>query len=438
MQLSDKTISVDKAWDILFDRHNIADRVAHNGSFRLSAAEINTVKDARAMVKFDQSIQLPRIFRENGFSLLPITRDEYVIGSFTTHVKIPYEPVKPKPVPTPDMSDMQQADLYSESSALQFAYKSGIIQDIMRDKAVYAIDGRTMSGSFSFRILNPRLPAGEQRINVVNVQTEIDAGYESRDLLCLCEAKNVASEELFIRRLYYPYRLWSSRISKPVLPIYLVYSNDVFHAFLYRFDDKDFYNSIQLVEHRAYTFAAEDISLDDIIEVWHATTPLPEPNVTFPQADSFSRIVDILSVLYERRLAPEDVTLKYDFDARQTSYYVAACEYLDLIVRDVNGYGERQYALTKDAKRIMEMHHKQKYLALIGKVLQRKVFYHAFGLAVQIGGVPDKESVCAIMREMDLPLSDSTIGRRSSTVRSWLDWIFKQITVPGSQEIGGA
>ena len=223
-----------------------------------------------------------------------------------------------------------------------------------------------------------------------------------------------------------------------MLPIYLVYSNDVFHAFLYRFDDKDFYNSIQLVEHRAYTFAAEDISLDDIIEVWHATTPLPEPNVTFPQADSFSRIVDILSVLYERRLAPEDVTLKYDFDARQTSYYIAACEYLDLIVRDVNGYGERQYALTKDAKRIMEMHHKQKYLALIGKVLQRKVFYHAFGLAVQIGGVPDKESVCAIMREMDLPLSDSTIGRRSSTVRSWLDWVFKQITVPGSQEIGGA
>ncbi len=428
--MTDKTISVDKAWDILFDRHNIVDRVAYNGSFRLSAAEINTVKDARLMARFDQSSQLPRIFRENGLSILPITRDEYVIGSFTTHAKIEYDPVKPKPVPIPDMSHVDQTELYSEASTLLFAYNSGIIQDIMRDKAVYAVNGRVSSGSFSFRILNPRLPAGEQRINVVNVQAEIDAGYESRDVLCLCAAKNVAAEEFLIRRLYYPYRLWNSRISKPVLPVFLVYSNDVFHAFLYRFDDKDFYNSLQLVEHRAYTFAAEDISLDDIVEVWRAVKPIEEPAVTFPQADSFSRIVDILSVLYERKLAPEEVTLKYDFDARQTSYYIAACEYLGLIVRDVNGYGERQYALTKDAKRIMEMHFKQKYLALIGKVLERRVFYKTFELAIQIGGVPNKEAVCKIMKEAQLPLSDSTIGRRSSTVRSWLDWIFKQVTTP--------
>ena len=60
--MAEKSISIDKAWEILFDRHDIAKQVAARGSFRISSADINTVKEARLMAKFDQSTQLPANF----------------------------------------------------------------------------------------------------------------------------------------------------------------------------------------------------------------------------------------------------------------------------------------------------------------------------------------------------------------------------------------
>ena len=266
-------------------------------------------------------------------------------------------------------------------------------------------------------------------------QVEIDAGYESRDALMLCEAKNVAVDELLIRQLYYPYRLWSSKISKPILPVFLVYSNDVFHAFIYRFFDREFYNSLELVEHKAYTFADEDIHLKDVVDIWNSIQCTEEPPITFPQADTFSRIVDILSVLYEKTMTPEEVTLKYDFDARQTSYYISACEYLGLLYRDTNEYGERQYTLSREAKSIMELRYKQKYLALIRKMLERPVFHKAFGVALRSSGVPEKAAICKIMEEADLPINGTTIMRRSSTVRGWLEWIFSQLCLADQREL---
>ena len=433
--MAEKSISIDKAWEILFDRHDIAKQVAARGSFRISSADINTVKEARLMAKFDQSTQLPAIFKENKLSILPISRGEYIIGGFETHAKIKYDSVRPTPVPVPNLQTIDYTNLYSESSALLFAYNSGIIADILGGEAVFTVNGRMSSGSFSYWVRNNRLPAGEQHLDVVNAQVEIDAGYESRDALMLCEAKNVAVDELLIRQLYYPYRLWSSKISKPILPVFLVYSNDVFHAFIYRFFDREFYNSLELVEHKAYTFADEDIHLKDVVDIWNSIQCTEEPPITFPQADTFSRIVDILSVLYEKTMTPEEVTLKYDFDARQTSYYISACEYLGLLYRDTNEYGERQYTLSREAKSIMELRYKQKYLALIRTMLERPVVPKAFGVALRSSGVPEKAAICKIMEEADLPINGTTIMRRSSTVRGWLEWIFSQLCLADQREL---
>ena len=217
--------------------------------------------------------------------------------------------------------------------------------------------------------------------------------------------------------------------------MFLVYSNDVFHAFIYRFFDREFYNSLELVEHKAYTFADEDIHLKDVVDIWNSIQCTEEPPITFPQADTFSRIVDILSVLYEKTMTPEEVTLKYDFDARQTSYYISACEYLGLLYRDTNEYGERQYTLSREAKSIMELRYKQKYLALIRKMLERPVFHKAFGVALRSSGVPEKAAICKIMEEADLPINGTTIMRRSSTVRGWLEWIFSQLCLADQREL---
>lgn len=419
-------ISIHKAWDILFNKHNILEHVLTNGFYRITSKEINTVKEARLMAKFDQSAQLPEIFQKNNLSILPITRGEYLIGPFQTHEKIIYPNVKPVPVDIPDLQTLDYTNLYSESSALLFAYNSGIIQDIMgSSKIAFTVNGRMSSGSFAYYIDNSIKPGTRNNILIQNSQVEIDAGYESPEAFCICEAKNIAAEELLIRQLYYPYRLWKSKIKKPVIPLFLVFSNDVFHVFQYDFTDLYYYNSIQLKHYKAYTFADEEITLAEVIQLWQSIIPRDEHSITFPQADSFERVVDLLSVLYERGLTRDEVTLKYEFEPRQTNYYISACEYLGLIKRTTNIYGEREYQLSDEAQSIMGLRYKPKHMALIKKVLECPVFHKVFGISIQNGNVPDKNEIRQVMIESNLKINQVTINRRSSTVRSWIDWILR-------------
>jgi hypothetical protein len=421
-------MNIEQAWEFLFNKHNVVDRVNADGLFRISATEINTVKEARLMAKFDQSSQLPQIFQKSKLSILPVTRGEYVIGRFATHKRVVYPAVKPTPVEIPDLQTLDYTNLYSEASALLFAYNSGIIRDIMGSSNIaFTVNGRMSSGSFEYKIEDTLNPQSTRKVCVQNAQVEIDAGYESADAFCICEAKNIAAEEILIRQLYYPYRLWKTKISKPIIPVFLVFSNDIFHAFVYEFEDIHNYNSIKLLMHKAYTFADEDILLSEVIDIWKAMPLSKEPQVTFPQADSFERVVDLMSVLAEGGLTRDEVTLKYEFDARQTNYYISACEYLGFIERDKNAEGERVYQLSAEARNIMSLRHKSKNLALMKKVLSCPVFHKVFELTIQAGELPDKRTICEIMGASNLSINHTTIERRASTVRGWLDWLLKMV-----------
>jgi hypothetical protein len=421
-----KSLGIHEAWNILFDKHHILKHVQMHGSFRISSKEINAVKEARLMAKFDQSTLLPEIFKKNCLSILPISRGEYLIGPFQTHEKVVYPLIKPFPVEIPDLQTLDCKDLYSEASALLFAYNSGIIQHALGNGNIaFTVNGRMSSGSFSYDINNSMNNKVRTNVSIQNSQVEIDAGYESHEAFCICEAKNIAVDEILIRQLYYPYRLWKNKIDKPVIPIFLIFSNDVFHVFQYEFTDLNYYNSMTLRRYTAYTFADEAILLPEVIQLWKSIIPIPEPHAAFPQADSFERVIDLLSVLYEQGLTCDDVTLKYEFDPRQTNYYISACEYLGLIKRITNLNGEREYQLTEEAYLIMTKRYKSKYIALIQRILERPVFYRCFGIAINSGVIPDKASVCRIMSECNLGINDVTINRRSSTVRGWLDWIFR-------------
>lgn len=425
-KLASSKINIDQAWKILFDRHDIVNQVEKHGMFRISSSEINTVKEARLMAKFDQSSQLPEVFRDKKLSILPISRGEYIIGSFATHMDVIYSDIKPLSIKIPDLQTIDYTNLYSEASALLFAYNSGIISDLMgTSKVNFTVNGRMSSGIFSFSIDNVNNPSKNYSISVQNAQIEIDAGYESPEGFCICEAKNIASPEILIRQLYYPYRLWRSKITKPIIPMFLVFSNDIFHTFTYCFEDENYYNSLKLKEHKAYTFENDEIELSDIIELWRNTKIIPEPNVTFPQADSFARVVDLLSVLYNGELTRDEVTLNYEFDPRQTNYYISACEYLGLIERAKNIDKERIYKLSPEAYRIMRQKHKEKLLSLVNRIIERPVFYKVFELAIKYGALPDKKEICRIMTESSLSVNQVTIERRSSTVRSWIEWILR-------------
>jgi hypothetical protein len=110
---------------------------------------------------------------------------------------------------------------------------------------------------------------------------------------------------------------------------------------------------------------------------------------------------------------------------RQTNYYTAACAYLGLIERDSTEGNRRVYRLTSEARNIMFLPYKKKYMALIKKILERPVFYEAFRIFINNKKLPDRDAVCRIMAAFNMPIGDVTIGRRVSTVISWLKWIIQ-------------
>lgn len=132
-----------------------------------------------------------------------------------------------------------------------YIYISGIIEDFTQDKLLLpTVNGRMSSQAFDFNICRNPPKYDFLNISVEKSQIEIDAGFEGLNSLNLIEAKNTISSDFIIRQLYYPYRLWESKISKPVRPMFLTYTNGIFHMREYVFDDLMNYNSIRLINQK--------------------------------------------------------------------------------------------------------------------------------------------------------------------------------------------
>ncbi|MEG3957893.1 type II restriction enzyme [Microcoleus sp. herbarium2] len=419
----------DRAWKTLFERHNILEEVAEKGFFEIESAQINKERESRLMAKFDHFVNLPDIFRENHLSILPISRSKYVIGKFDTHLKVKYDSeieVIPFEFP-PGIESIDYTNLYSESSALLCAFNIGIIDDLFGEKTAYTVSGRMSTESFDFNIINS-LTNNPYSIKVKNSQCEIDAGFESNNYFVLIEAKNYAIDDFLIRQLYYPYRLWSKKMAKKVIPVLMTYSNDLFSFFIYEFSNDEDYNSLKLREQKNYTIAPEEIQRSDVDRVFNNIKVIEEQKVPLPQANKFERVVDLLSLLFEKDLTKDDITENYQFDRRQTDYYTNAGLYIGLIEKDTSSIRKKPiFRLTSEGRSILHKRPKFKYLDLINKILEKKVFYLVFELTLKHGEIPPKDAICQIISENRLDINDTTIKRRKSTVQGWISWILSQI-----------
>ncbi|NEO31907.1 MAG: translation elongation factor [Symploca sp. SIO3C6] len=429
MSNEQKKTKNDIAWETLFEKYQILEQVSKHGLFEIDSSTINQERESRLMAKFDHYVNLPAIFKENKLSILPISRSRYVIGNFDTHLKVEYDNnIEEISVDFPEhIESIDYSNLYSENSALNCAFNAGVIGDLVDEPVSYTISGRMSTGNFSFSIKN--LVTGTSTINVKNSQCEIDAGFESENYLIIVEAKNYAVDDFLIRQLYYPYRLWSSKVSKQVVPVLMTYSNDVFSFFIYKFKNDYDYNSAFLLKQQNYVIDSEQIQLSDVNDIFGQLKLITETtDIPFPQADSFERIIDLLSLLFEKDLTKDEITENYQFDVRQTQYYTDACRYIGLVNKNKNhSTKEIFFSLTDEGKKILKKRHKLKYLELIKKILEKQIFYKIFELAVNTGEIPSKQEVCQLMSASNLGINETTIKRRSTTVRNWSNWIWSQI-----------
>ena len=418
----------DIAWEAIFEEYRILDRLAKNDRVSISSMEINEFREARLMTKFDHRSQLPELFVEHKLSILPTSRGTYEIGAFETFCDFNKEDVEIVPVNFPTfLESIDYKDITSESIAINCAFISKILHDFTGEENLFpTVSGRMSSSLFDFAINSKQKTF---RVNVENSQIEIDGGFEGDNSLNLIEAKNYISDDFLIRQLYYPYRLWSDKIVKRVRPIFLTYSNGIFDLREYEFTNPELYNSIRLLQHKKYALQERDINIENIQNILDNVQVTKEPELPFPQADSFERVINLCELLKQKGfISKEDITHNYDFDHRQTDYYSNAAKYLGLI----EGRCENQQigcTLTQDGIRIFNLPIVERQLEFVRLILSRAAFKNTLKLYFDKGDVPTKDEVIEIMKDARLYNIDSeqTYRRRASTVISWINWILELI-----------
>ena len=421
----------DEAWEKLFAEHEILSRVESEGSFRISAAQIKKFREPRLMTKFDHKINLPKIFSSNDLSILPITRGDYLISHFDAWHDLEEIDSSIVQARLPGhLLSLNSQNIFSETVALNCALASGIIADFAGDENIFpTVSGRMSSGLFDFKI-NDTTKKFSHVVRVNNSQIEIDAAFEGINFLTLIEAKCDLADDFLIRQIYYPYRAWRDSLAKPIKPIFLVYSNGIFYLREYSFAEPDCYSSIRLVKQKKYSVESKRITLDDIQEILRNVHIENEPQVPFPQADKFERVINLCELLDKKDMSKEEVTATYDFDNRQTDYYTNAAIYLGLVEK-LPPRRNNAYKLSDFGKKILQQSFRERQLSYCRCILSHKVFADTLKIFLERGAMPSTEKIIALMKNSMLYKigSDNTFERRASTIKGWLNWLIGLIEV---------
>ncbi len=419
---------LDEKWKLIFNKYNIENEIEKNGLFYITADQIREFKEPRLMTKFDTKESLPGVFN-NKLGILPVTRGKYVIGEFNLYkdfpeIKSDITEITSAKIPnyfeTIDINDIR-----SEANAINIMGIAGILEDFLCDlDLVQTISGRMGSGNFSFLIKDRK--GINELINVQNSQVEIDGGFENKNIFSIIEGKNVVHSNFLVRQLYYPMRLWSDKIKKVIRPVFMVYSNNIFRLLEYEFTNLNYYDSIKLVQEKNYSLEDTKITLSDIALVHRQTIILPEPDVTFVQADSFNKIISLIENLNDSPMTTMEIAELFGFKERQSDYYFNACKYLGLAIKEEDTDGIKKVFITDKGKNLLQLTYKKRQLEYVKLILSHEIFNNIFEVVLRTNEFVSKSFIEKRMKELNI-CSDSLIGRRSSSVSGWIKWIFNLV-----------
>lgn len=425
----------DEAWQRIFaDLHlKVEESLSKTGRFIIDSKTLKRVseREPRLMTKFDHYKNLPKCFRDNQLSIMPISRYQYQLGRCEMYHRIETYPQLNEPIRKVFLNHLESLDIdniHSEQVALAVASMTSMIDDFLGEKTYLTLQGRMASGNFSFQ-MHHILDSSRDTLTVNNSQLEIDASYEGGKSIAVFEAKLGICDDFLIRQLYYPFRmLCNNKIDKKIRLVFFCYSDKVYYFYEYGYSSNEYqdYNAIQLLRAKSYTLEARPKITIDCLKQWIAETkPLPEPEVPFPQANSFVRIIDLLG-LCQNETTKEEITENYDFDPRQADYYVNGGIYLGLIERTKSS----RYQTTSAGKRILELPYFNRQKAFVQKMMEHVVFRKILLLYLDNGlKEPDEKTLLSIMHSSGLfkVHSEDTYKRRLSTIKKWISRILDSL-----------
>ncbi|EJO7700312.1 hypothetical protein IV75_GL001621 [Carnobacterium maltaromaticum] len=429
----------DEAWEILFNHFNIVSHVEENNFFEITSEEINTIgrREARLMTKFDHSNSLPEQFKNNNLSILPNSRGTYLIGNFKTHVKLKYDdviiPVKKK-LPE-SIQSVDSNNITSESVALNIAYASGMIDDVIdtieNTSSYLTLSGRLGSKKLEFEIDSTIKGNKPQKISVLNSQIEIDSTYENISKIGVFEAKSKVPSDFLVRQLYYPYLYFKNmKLTKDIMPVFFTYAEGTFSFHIYDFIQVNNYSSIKRIKQLDFVLENDvDIELEEISKINNdVILKKIDGYIPFPQADNFIRVLDLLSFIKDDAKSLDDIALNYGFNVRQADYYFNALRYLGFAEKVKKG---APVSITKKGVSILKIKDTKKgKLEIVKEILSCNIFNECMRKTLNEGEIISKKEAKLIIKKWikGEVIGKETMDRRASTIRGWINWILNVIT----------
>ncbi len=426
----------DSAWDKAFSSLDLLGPIRRQGWVDVTARDLREFREPRLMAKIDYSSNRPKIFREEDLNILALSSSHYRIGKFKVFHELP-ETLSPQPpitrVQLPvGIESLAFKGLTSESAVVTSAHAAGILDEFCGAELLLTSFGRMRTPSFHFSISGASGDRFELQVDSATI--EIDAAYENPRALHILEVKNHRPNDFNMRQLYYPFRTWKSKIKKPVQCVFMTFSNDVYDLHEISFQDSADFSSALIGNRQRFMVGEGTIRVQDLEEIAHRIAAMQDWNrayrerIPFPQADSFTRVVDLVTILIERPMSVGDLSEHYGFDTRQSDYYYNAARYLGLASSSKAARSETELrGPTPEAIKLFAEPYRSKFLALANLVLRIEPINATFLLAQEQGAKLDPRAVQEIFARSDeaqwLGYSASTIERRSQTIIAWAHWL---------------
>lgn len=418
----------DKAWARFFECTSTLEAVKRRGYAYITANDLKKLggREPRLMAKLDTLSCRPRAFKANNVTIFPVKNGEYILFAdrerrsyfeFAKHMDRMNARRYNSRVDLRSFDSYPNSGSLNEAQALDFAFISSILKEFTGDERIQlTIRGRSFSGDFGFGLRD-----FGHWVVVSSVQIEIDAGYESDESIYLFEAKVGKRDDFHIRQLYYPYLEWSNRSSKQIIPIFFVYSNGKYYLTEFSFGDD--FGEMHIERERCYTLNESPTLRVSIPRMLRETPEEEEPlRVPFPQADDLDKVVDTVWAIGEGLDNKDELAEFFEFAERQGDYYANAARYLGFVERR-----RHSFALTDLGRDFLRQQRlADRTAALLSQMLARPAFRAVFELLMARGydlGAIARYEIAQII-EAHTVLSGTTPGRRASTVRSWIDWVF--------------
>ena len=380
----------------------------------VTAAQIKeiTKKEPRNMASMPSEKVRPKIFRDLGVFIVPVSIDKYAIihGNGYHELEDPGEPQKfPARFPF-DMVMLAFGE--GENRHLLNAYHSGLLSHFSGVSQMYDVWGGRLRGSFEFRVDNrpPLIP-------VNGAQIEIDKGFESptvNDIL-LFEAKASLPKTFIIRQLYFPYRALSEVVKKNVRTFFFAPDpkSDTYNIWEYEWkEDPLDYEGIKLVKTGSFILDKEKPPVEALETV--------EPDKTLdivPQADDFQKVADYPLLILAGIDTGKAWSERQGIARRQGDYYKQAAQALGLL--DIQG---GSFVLTDAGRKYVNMELRRRSDFLAERMLKIPLMNEVFRLVQRkrTDGVAREEISRLIERR---GFSGTTPPRRAMTVLSWFRWL---------------